>query len=212
MGLCSYADSRPGRLDLPPEGIRSEAVDKSNANHAVKKVFLKTDSVGRLILPGLPYARNAPGKLRIKLEIDTNPPAGSRFETHFLTFPGPAAVTTQDISSAFGTKSHALLCRGYAKGRDWYDFLWYVDRRVTPNFHLLRNALAQVGPWAGQTLSVTPSWFVDRMRERIHELDWKAVREDVRRFVPERDQEGLTLWSEKFFLYHANQLAGYLKA
>jgi predicted nucleotidyltransferase component of viral defense system len=198
--------------DCEAEGIRFEAVDKSKADNAVKKVFRKTDSVGTLIILDLPYTRNARSKLRIKLEIDTNPPEGSTFETHFLTFPGPAAVTTQDLSSGFATKAHALLCRGYTKGRDWYDFLWYVDRKTKPNFALLQNALAQMGPWSDRTLSVTPSWFVDRMREHIRQLDWDAVREDVRRFLPERDQEGLNLWSAEFFLYHADQMAGYLKA
>ena len=131
-------------------------------------------------------------------------------ETHFLTFPGPATVTTQNLPSGFATKAHALLCRGYAKGRDGYDFLRYVDRRVSPNFPLLQNALAQVGPWAGQPLQVTGDWFVEKMRERILELDWKAVREDVRRFLPLRDQQGLNLGSAQFFLYLPDQMMEYL--
>jgi hypothetical protein len=201
----------PIQRDCEAEGIHFEALDKSRVDNAVKKNFLKTDSVGTLIILDLPYSRQAAKKLRIKLEIDTNPPAGSALETHFLTFPGPATVTTQDLPSGFATKAHALLCRGYAKGRDWYDFLWYVDRRVSPNFPLLQNALAQVGPWAGQPLQVTGDWFVEKMRERILELDWKAVREDVRRFLPLRDQQGLNLWSAQFFLYLADQMMEYLR-
>jgi hypothetical protein len=196
--------------DFDAEGVRFEAVDRAVAGNPVKKVFLKTDSIGTLILLDLPYARNKKTKLRIKLEIDTNPPSGSAFETHFLAFPGPAAVTTQDLPSSFGTKAHALLCRGYAKGRDWYDFLWYVDRKISPNFPLLSNALAQVGPWAGRPPRVTPSWFVEHIRERIRDLDWKAVRDDVSRFLPQRDQEGLKVWNAAFFLYHADRMADYL--
>jgi predicted nucleotidyltransferase component of viral defense system len=196
--------------DCEADGIQFEAVDKSRAEVAVKKAFLKTDSIGTLIVLNLPYARHAVKKLRIKLEIDANPPAGSAFETQFITFPGPAAITTQDLPSGFATKAHALLCRGYAKGRDWYDFLWYIDRRVSPNFPLLQNALAQVGPWAGQPLQVAPAWFVERMRERILELDWNALREDVRRFLPLRDQEGLNQWSAGLFLYLVDQMAEYL--
>ncbi len=61
-----------------------------------------------------------------------------------------------------------------------------------------------------QSPRIRPSWFVERMRERIQQIDWRAVREDVRRFLPHRDQEGLNLWSSELFLYHANQMAGYL--
>jgi len=198
------------KRDCKAEGVQFEAIDKSNASNAVKKVFLKTDSIGTLLVLDLPYTRNVRSKLKIKLEIDSHPPPGSASETHFLTFPVPAAVTTQDLPSGFATKVHALLCRGYAKGRDWYDFLWYVDRRVIPNLPLLQNALAQVGPWAGQPMCVTPSWFVERIRERIRKLDWKAVKEDVRRFLPQRDQEGLNLWGPEFFLYHADRMSEYL--
>jgi len=142
------------RRDCEAEGIRFETVDKPAAGHAVRKIIPKTDSIGTPVLLDLPYGRHGRAKLRIKLEVDTNPPAGSAFETRFLTFLGPAAVTTRDLPSGFATKAHALLCRGYAKGRDWYGFLWYVDRRVIPSFGLLQNALQQAGPWAGQSLRV----------------------------------------------------------
>jgi hypothetical protein len=72
-------------------------------------------------------------KLQIKLEIDTNPPAGSEYELRYLGFPLPYSVKTQDLPSLFASKSHALLCRKYVKGRDWYDFVWYVSRKVSNN-------------------------------------------------------------------------------
>ncbi len=67
-------------------------------------------------------------KIRVKLEIDTNPPAGSAFETSYLSFPATAPITTQSLCSGLGTKAHALLCRKYVKGRDWY---CYVARPLT---------------------------------------------------------------------------------
>jgi hypothetical protein len=86
-----------------------------------------------------------------------------------------------------------------------------VDREVIPNFPLLRNAIEQSGPWAGQSIEISPPWFVQSMRSRIEELDWKAVREDVSRFLPHRDQEGLALWTSEYFLYHLEKLASYLQ-
>ena len=113
---------------------------------AVRKAFVKTDSIGSVVTLGLPFERVSSKKIRIRLEIDINPPQGSSFETSYLSFPTTAPLTTQTLPSGFGTKTHALLCRRYVKGRDWYDFLWYVARRTVPDLALLGNALLQQGP------------------------------------------------------------------
>ena len=104
---------------------------------------------------------------------------GSSFETHYLNFPAMTALTTQDMPSAFASKTHALLFRSYTKGRDWYDFLWYVNRNIQPNLGLLTNAVEQVGPWEGLSISATPKWLIEKMRERILTIDWaNAPRKD----------------------------------
>jgi predicted nucleotidyltransferase component of viral defense system len=192
--------------DCTAEGIRFELLDKSTTDSAVKKAFLKTDSIGKLLLIDLPHSRYPKQKLKIKLEIDINPPEGSSFETHYLAFPVMTALTTQDMPSAFASKTHALLCRTYTKGRDWYDFLWYVNRNIHPNLELLANAVDQVGPWEGQSIDTTPEWFIEQLRETIRTIDWSSATQDVQRFLPAREQESLKLWSTDFFLYHADKL------
>jgi hypothetical protein len=177
---------------------------------AGRAAFLKTDSIGKIMDLELPYERHRARKIRIKLEINTNPPAGSRFEALYLAFPRTAALTTQTLESAFGTKAHALLCRSHLKGRDWYDFLWYVSRGVAPNLELLANALRQFGPGAGRQVEVNPSWFLDAMADAIREVDWGKARDDVRRFLPLRDQESLAHWGAPLFLQQLEKLQGYL--
>jgi hypothetical protein len=186
--------------DCAQEGIEFELQDKSATDIAVQKAFLKTDSIGKVLLLALPYDRPNPRKIRIKLEIDTNPPAGSSFQTSFITFPGIAALTTQTLSSGFGTKSHALLCRKYIKGRDWYDFAWYATRKIRPDLRLLQNALFQQGPWAGRQFGVTPDWYLEQMSSAIGSVRWEEARQDVQRFLPAWEQAGLRLWSRQFFL------------
>ncbi len=200
------------RSDCAAEGIEIEVQDRSRADRAVRAAFLKTGSIGKVIDLELPFERYRARKIRIKLEIDTNPPAGSRFETRYVTFPQTAAITTQTLESGFGTKAHALLCRPYVKGRDWYDFLWYVSRRVAPNLELLANALRQLGRWAGQSVPVSPRWFVDAMGAVIHGVDWNKARDDVRRFLPLREQESLVLWGAQLFLQQLERLESYLLA
>ena len=189
------------RNDCAQEGIPFEVLDKSQAGSAVQKAFLKTDSIGKLLVLNLPFERHRPRKIRIKLEIDINPPPGSTFTTSYITFPVTAAMTTQSLESGFALKLHALLCRPYVKGRDWYDLVWYVTRKTRPDLALLGQALRQQGPWAGQQLEMTPRWVQEHMEAVIRHIDWTAARDDVQRFVPLREQEGLRAWSVDFFLY-----------
>ena len=177
--------------DCEAEGLGIEIQDKNQAVGAVRKAFVKTDSIGSIVTLDLPFARVASKKIRIKLEIDVNPPQGSSFETSYLSFPTTAPITIQTLSSGFGTKMHALLCRRYVKGRDWYDFLWYVARRTVPDLRLLTNALMQQGPWQGERVEVSNEWLLKTLRARIESIDWKVARDDVQRFLPLSEQRGL---------------------
>lgn len=196
--------------DSRGEGIEFEITDRGKIGQAVKKAFLKTDSIGLVLNLELPYERRASRKIRIKLEVDTNAPEGANFETRYINFPVTAAITSMDLSSGFGSKSHALLCRDYVKGRDWYDFLWYTSRRVVPNLELLGNALGQQGPWAGQKLRIDGQWYLDAMKRRIESIDYAAAREDGERFVMSREQASLELWTRELFLQQLERLAGVL--
>ncbi|MFC1706806.1 nucleotidyl transferase AbiEii/AbiGii toxin family protein [Planctomycetota bacterium] len=188
------------------EGIHFEVTDRSSQETAVRKAFLKTDSIGTTLDVDLPFNRHVRKKLRIKLEVDTRPPAGSTFETRYLTFPATAAITTQTLASGFATKLHALLCRSYTKGRDWYDFIWYVGKRVIPSLPLFECAIAQQGPWAGTNQTVTEAWLVAAVRSRISTTDWETAARDVRRFLPAEEQNGLALWGKELFLQQVDQL------
>lgn len=194
------------REDCRREGFVFEVQDRNQADGAVRKAFLKTDSIGKILSLELPFERHRAGKIRIKLEIDTNPPAGSTFTTSYITFPVTAPLTTQSLESGFALKLHALLCRSYVKGRDWYDFVWYVARKTRPDSALLANALHQSGPWAGQQIMVTPSWLRENMAAAIRRIDWAAARQDVQRFLPLSEQEGLRHWGTDFFLHHLDRL------
>lgn len=197
--------------DLEAEGVLFELVDRSRADATVKKAFLKTDSLGKLLVLDLPHSRDPRRKIKIRLEIDTDPPAGSVFETRYLSFPMATAITTQTLESAFASKAHALLCRRYVKGRDWYDFLWYCSRRVRPNYELLGNALRQQGPYTDTPVEVTPAWLVRTLGDATSRVDWPAAASDVRRFLPPDAHHGLDLWSVDYFHHHLEILGRELR-
>ena len=105
------------------------------------------------------------------------------------------------MESGFAKKAHALLCRTYIKGRDWYDFIWYVSHKIQPNFTLLQNAIFQQGPWAGKVVNVTEEWFKESLENTVQKIDWNIARQDVVRFLPHNDQRGIQEWNTDFFLY-----------
>ncbi len=186
--------------ELRAYGYDLEIVDRSKADLAVRKAFLKDDSLVKVLQ--LRYA--APSgplrRIRIKLEVDTNPPAGSGMEIKYVDFPFLSSVTVQDRPSLFAGKLHAILCRKYVKGRDWYDFLWYTSQGIGINYVFLSSALRQQGPWRNTDIQVDRQWCLTHLENRINSVDWAAAREDVRRFVKAAEQPSLTLWSRELFL------------
>lgn len=186
-------------------GIRCELHDRSRMTRAVREAMIKDDSLGRQL--DLSFYRGDSGKkLRVKLEMDTRPPAGSGFDFQYLDFPLDFEVCAQDLPSNFALKLHALLCRPYVKGRDWFDFAWYAAGRVAPNLPHLEAALAQVGPWAQQPPRVDQQWLKAALMVRIAEIDWLQAARDVAPFVSAPDQASLGLWSERFFANKVSKL------
>jgi predicted nucleotidyltransferase component of viral defense system len=192
------------------EGLRFSVRDRAKEETAVKKAILRTDSFGKDLAPVLPYARDPRKVIKVKLEIDVNPPVGSSYETRYLAFPVTTAITTQNLESGFAMKLGAMLSRTYTKGRDWYDFIWYINKKVVPGLELLSRSLNQTGPWAGRGVRIAPDWLEKRLRKRITEINWGVARQDVQRFLPLREQETLKLWGRDFFLHHLDVLMGYL--
>ena len=129
-------------------------------------------------------------KLAIKLEIDTRPPAGAgcerRIVSRYMTF----LLQYYDLPSLLAGKLHAVLSRRYAKGRDWYDLLWYLSQRppVAPNVGLLQHALDQTR----KAESFDARSWRKLVRVRLESLDMRAIADDVRPFL-ERSEDAALL-------------------
>ena len=193
--------------ELLAYGYGLEMEDRSKVDQAVRLAFIKDDSLGNLLRLNYKPASGPLRKLRIKLEVDTNPPGGAMFETKYMDFPFPSAACVFDLPSLFAGKVHALLCREYLKGRDWYDFVWYTARRTPVNCVMLSAALTQMGPWKGHQVQADRAWCVEQLRRKIEATDWKHAREDVRRFVKPNELPSLDLWCRDFFLAQTDKLA-----
>jgi hypothetical protein len=180
-------------------GIDPEIIEKSKIDHPVKKMVLKDKSIINQLNLTFPHSRSGK-KLKIKLEVDTDSPEGSGTERRFCDFPQDYIVVVQDLPSNFAGKCHALLCRNYVKGRDWFDFSWYVARKIVPNFSYLSSAINKAGPWEGKKLKVTHESFLKKMKERIQEISWDEAKADVERFIDPEARKSLKLWGSELFL------------
>jgi hypothetical protein len=154
----------------------------------------KVVHVGWVRLPGIlrdaGLSAMAAEKLAIKLEIDTRPPAGARCDRRVVTRHVTFLLQYYDLPSLLAGKLHAVITRRYAKGRDWYDLMWYLSQRppVVPNLPLLQNALDQT---RGAGRLDAGQWGA-LVRERLATLDMGAVAEDVRPFL-ERPRDAALL-------------------
>jgi len=120
--------------------------------------------------------------LTIKVEIDTNPPAGAGLEIDLVRRLITLRLQHHDRASLLSGKLHAILQRDYTKGRDLYDLMWYLSDPSwpEPNLVYLSNALAQTS-WQGNQTELT-DWR-KLVYERLKRIDWKAVRRDVQSFL-----------------------------
>ncbi len=134
--------------------------------------------------------------IKIKIEVDTDPPLGFQTEQKLLLQPQSSLVRCYALPDLFAGKMHALLHRTWknrVKGRDWYDFEWYVRNGVPFNFS---HYAARVQQFEKET--ITLETFQARLRTRLAETDIRQVKADVLPFV--KNPRSLDIWSNDYFL------------
>jgi len=164
------------RSDLGKEGYHVGL--KVNDRKIVHSAFVR--------FPGLLYelglSPHASQVFSVKVEVDTNPPAGAALETTVVRRHATLQLQHHDRASLLAGKIHAVLQRSYTKGRDLYDLFWYLSDRSwpAPNLELLGNALRQSG-WEGAI--PTESGWREQLRARVRAVDWEKAVSDVEPFV-----------------------------
>ncbi len=139
-------------------------------------------------------------QLQIKLEVDTDPPEGVGYEIKYQLLPVPYHVRIFTLPSLFAGKVHAMLCRGWqsrVKGRDFYDYIWYLSKGVPLNLQHLANRMKQSGHLKIDDM-LTDAILLERMIERFDKVDFEQARRDVRPFI--RNPESIDIWSKEFFV------------
>jgi predicted nucleotidyltransferase component of viral defense system len=190
--------------ELGAYGLEMTVTEKIKGNDSpVKSAFIKGGTQIHLlkiqsVRP--PIAGIHPQEqIRIKLEVDTEPPAGASFEMKYQLRPVPYPVRLYSLPSLFAGKMHALLCRswkGRVKGRDFYDYVWYLSRSVPVNLVHLAERMRQTGHLPdGETL--TEREMKIRLKKRFAAVDFDQARKDILPFI--KNPDTVHLWSTDFF-------------
>lgn len=139
--------------------------------------------------PGLPeklgLSRLAAQNLSVKIEIDTNPPKGWKTALTPVTSSFVFAVKHFDLPSLYATKLHSCFFRKYTKGRDFYDLVWYLGKKVAPNFILLNNAIKQTEK---KSLRINQTNLNAFITEKTEGVDFARVKKDVERFLEDKNE------------------------
>jgi len=173
---------------------------KKNASN-VESAFLKTETIWKEIVLedivkqiGVDTNRN----IKIKIEVDRNPPLGFETEEKLLIKPFSFYVNCFTQQSLFAGKLHALLFRKWGsrvKGRDWYDLEWYIKKRITLDVgHFLMRA-KDTKDWEKDTISKKD--ILDLLTKKIENISFTRVKEDVVQFI--KDPKVLDIWDAKYF-------------
>ena len=189
------------RSELVAEGYTLEL--KVNDSKIVHSAFVRFG--GLLHELGLTPHRDQ--VLAVRLEVDTNPPAGAGLTTTVVRRHVLLQLQHHDPASLLAGKLHAILQRPYPKGRDLYDLLWYLSdpQWPAPNLALLNNALQQTG-WDGGAL-LAGTWRAVVL-QRLESIAWARTLVDVRPFLePSADPGILTLANLRRLLLAACHLA-----
>ena len=140
--------------------------------------------------------------IRIKIEVDTCPPMNFNTEQKLLLQPHSFMTRCYTLPDLFAGKMHALVYRSWknrVKGRDWYDFEWYVRHNVPLDFAHLAERCKQFN-----NEDITPEQFKDKLKERLRTTDIKQVKGDVLPFV--RNPKELDIWSNDYFVQLAEMV------
>lgn len=197
--------------ELKAYGINLNITTKEKSfDSNITSAFLKGDTL-ELILRFFPSDEEHKydhilKNLKIKLEVDINPPMGATYEDKYKLLPCPHQIKLYDKESLLAGKIHAILCRGWnnrVKGRDLYDYIFFLASDTKVNIELLKNKLIE-----SNYINEKDEFDINELKKilinKFEKIDYSKAIEDVKPFI--KNIDNLNLWSKKFFIEITNKL------
>lgn len=191
--------------ELNAYGINLEIHTKvKNLDSNITSAFLKGDTLEHI----LKFSPSKEGHkydhilkdIKIKFEVDINPPVGATYEYKYKLLPSPHQIKLYDKESLLAGKIHAILCGGWltrTKGRDLYDYIFFLANDTKVNLELLKNKLVEsnfIDP--NDTLDIAK--VKELLINKFNEIDYNDAKEDVKPFI--KNIDSLNIWSKEFFV------------
>ncbi|MFA7086087.1 MAG: nucleotidyl transferase AbiEii/AbiGii toxin family protein [Aliarcobacter sp.] len=189
--------------------VTIEIKEKNNIS-AIASAFVKGNTIEHLININAP--KDITSKIhrdqavKIKLEVDTNPPLEFETANVIRLTPRPFSINAFTLPSLYAGKMHAILCRAWStrpKGRDWYDLVWYIANDIELDSIHLKSRLSQSCKYLEENNIQIPSELTKQtikelLLQRIETLDIVKAKNDVQPFI--KDIREIELWSKEFFV------------
>ena len=197
--------------ELKAYGINLEINTKIKSKDSnITSAFLKGDTLEH-ILKFFPSEKGHKydeilKDLKIKFEIDINPPQGATYEDKYKLLPSPHQIKLYDKSSLLAGKIHAILCRGWKsriKGRDLYDYIFFLATNTKINLELLKNKLVESN-YINEKENLDINKVKKLLINRFNEIDYNSAKEDVKPFI--KNVDSLNMWSKEFFVSITEEL------
>ena len=177
----------------------------------IQSAFLKGNTL-TLMMSFFPKSEDAKKvvpnqKIKIKFEIDTDNPSGGTTEFRYKMLPAPYEIRIFDEPTLFAGKIHAILCRSYknrVKGRDYYDYLFYIGKGSKFNLNYLENKLKNTGGIIGNNETLTLEKVKELLKGKFESTDYESAKKDVSNFIS--DKENLKLWKKDLFVATLDEL------
>lgn len=191
-------------IELIGFGLNVKVIPKTNISESqIDSAFIKAGTLQNLISIEVPVnlrKRIHKNKvIKIKFEVDKDPPEGFATEAKYLLQPIPFSINTFTMPSLFAGKMHAVLCRKWqhrVKGRDWYDLVWFTGRNILLNLKHLESRMKQSGHLKQQDI-LTKTKLLKLINDKINNVDFLLAKDDVKNFI--KDQDALKVWNKDFF-------------
>jgi len=185
-------------------------VRHKNVRTAIESAFLKGNTYKLLIVIKAPEkilsVINQQSIMKVKLEVDTEPPLGFNTEMKYVFSPVQFAVRSYTLPSMFAGKIHAMLFRKWknrVKGRDWYDFAWYASHHPVLNLAHLEERMRQSGDYKDKA-NLTKTRLMEFIDKAINDVNLDQARKEVTPFVS--DARTLDVWDKEFFRAAAERI------
>lgn len=192
--------------ELNSYGFKVDITEKNKNHHsAIQSAFLKTNTIESLIQIGTSKENlqgfHSGALIRIKVEIDTDPPPGLHYEQLYTKHPFSRPIRVVTKPDLFASKMQAALYRAWkkrVKGRDWWDIIWFIRQDTSINLKHLADCMYRGGQ-LDKNIELDRDKLIEIFAARVKELDIVAAKNDVRPFI--KDKTLLDEWSEDFFMY-----------